>query len=190
MNTPSELAAESWVGQHVFTVGHSTRSPEELLELLGAFRVDVLADVRTVPRSRHNPQFNRENLAVWLPAQRIRYCHLALLGGLRHAHRDSLNSGWRNPSFRGFADYMQTEEFSAGLRELRALVAHGNVALMCAEAVPWRCHRSLVADALVARGAVVEHITSASRANLHVLTPFARVQGEHVLYPPTAETQS
>jgi uncharacterized protein (DUF488 family) len=128
----------------LFTVGHSTRTQDEFMSRLRSFGVDTLADIRTISRSRHNPQFNQEALAVWLPGAGIRYVHLAGLGGLRHAHRDSPNTGWRNLSFRGFADYMLTGDFEAGLEELRVLVAHGTVALMCAEAVPWRCHRSLV----------------------------------------------
>jgi uncharacterized protein (DUF488 family) len=174
---------ESWRGARIYTVGHSTRTFEELVALLRAFEVTTLVDIRTVPRSRHNPQFDRDALRARLRARRIRYVHLPALGGLRHARKDSSNTAWRNASFRGYADYMQTEDFEAGLEALRALAADGRAALLCAEAVPWRCHRSLVADALTARGAHVEHITSARRATPHRLTPFARVEGARVTYP-------
>jgi hypothetical protein len=157
--------------------------PDELVDLLRAFGVTVLVDIRTIPRSRHNPQFEGTALRASLRSRRIRCVHLAELGGLRRARKDSPNDGWRNASFRGYADYMATEDFEAGLAKLHALVADGTVALMCAEAVPWRCHRSLVADALVARGAVVEHITSTTRASPHRMTPFARVRGTRVTYP-------
>jgi uncharacterized protein (DUF488 family) len=167
----------------IYTVGHSTRSLDELIALLRAFEVSVLADIRTIPRSRHNPQFSSDSLAAALRREDLRYVHLARLGGLRHARKDSVNTGWRNASFRGFADYMATDDFQAGLAELRELAAEGRVAMMCAEAVPWRCHRSLVADALTARGAHVEHITSATRATPHRLTAFAEVHGPRIVYP-------
>jgi uncharacterized protein (DUF488 family) len=176
-------ARQRWRGARVYTVGHSTRSTDELVELLRSFDVAVVADIRTVPRSRHNPQFEGPALARSLRARGIAYVHLPALGGLRHARKDSVNTAWRNASFRGYADYMQTEAFEAGLAELRALLEEGPVALLCAEAVPWRCHRSLVADALVARGAHVEHIMAVGRANPHRTTPFARVEGTHVVYP-------
>jgi 3-methyladenine DNA glycosylase/8-oxoguanine DNA glycosylase len=172
-----------WRGARLFTVGHSTRPLDELVALLRAFGVRLLADVRTVPRSRHNPQFDAGALPAALRARGIAYAHLTELGGLRHARRDSPNTGWRNASFRGYADYMQTPEFERGLEQLRALTDRGPVALMCAEAVPWRCHRSLIADALTARGAEVAHIASVHRANPHRLTPFARVDGARVTYP-------
>jgi 3-methyladenine DNA glycosylase/8-oxoguanine DNA glycosylase len=167
----------------VYTVGHSTRTLDELVEILRAFGVTVLVDIRTVPRSRRNPQFNRDALGRALRARRLRYVHLPELGGLRRARKDSPNTAWRNASFRGYADHMRTPEFEAGLTKLHALAADRTIALMCAEAVPWRCHRSLVADALTARGAHVEHITSATRASPHRMTPFARVDGARVTYP-------
>jgi uncharacterized protein (DUF488 family) len=167
----------------MFTIGHSTRPIETFIDLLRAHAVLRLIDVRTVPRSRHNPQFNRETLAATLHNRRIHYTHLAALGGLRHAHKDSQNTGWHNASFRGFADYMQTPEFEEGLQKLIALARQEQVALMCAEAVPWRCHRSLIADALTVRGIPVRHIMSGTRAEPHSLTPFARVQGTRVTYP-------
>jgi len=173
----------SWRGVRIYTIGHSTRTIDELIALLRAFDIAVLADIRTIPRSRHNPQFNGDSLHAVLAARSIRYVHLPRLGGLRHASKDSPNTGWRNANFRGFADYMASDEFEAGLEELRALTAQGRVALMCAEAVPWRCHRSLVADALTVRRARVEHIVGSSRASPHRLTPFARVDGARVVYP-------
>ena len=181
----------SWRATKVYTVGHSTRTADELIDLLRAFDVTVLADIRTVPRSRHNPQFNEDALRRTLRSRRLRYAHLARLGGLRRPRKDSTNTGWRNASFRGFADHMLTEDFEAGLEALRALTIEGRVALLCAEAVPWRCHRSLVADALTARGAHVEHITTARRSTPHRMTPFARVEGTRVTYPgddPGGET--
>jgi uncharacterized protein (DUF488 family) len=173
----------SWRGVRIYTIGHSTRALEELVAILRAFGVTILADVRTIPRSRHNPQFNADTLRGTLRSRRIRYAPLPELGGLRRARPDSPNAGWRNASFRGYADYMRTDEFEEGIARLRELVGEGTVALMCAEAVPWRCHRSLIADVLTARGAGVEHITSARRAAPHRLTPFARVKGGRVTYP-------
>jgi uncharacterized protein (DUF488 family) len=173
----------SWRGVRLYTIGHSTRTVDELVSALRAFDVSVLADIRTIPRSRHNPQFNSDALRSALRARGIRYAPLRQLGGLRRPRRDSPNTGWHNDSFRGFADYLQTDSFEAGLSELRALSDDGVVALMCAEAVPWRCHRSLVADVLTARGAHVEHITSATRSSAHKLTPFAKVEGPIVTYP-------
>jgi uncharacterized protein (DUF488 family) len=169
-------------------VGHSTRTIDELIALLEAFGVSTVADIRTIPHSRHNPQFERDALRSALRRHHIRYVHLPALGGLRHARNDSPNAGWRNASFRGYADYMLTEAFELGLSELRVLVADGAVALMCAEAVPWRCHRSLVADALTVRGARVVHITSPKRATPHRLTAFAQVDGTRITYPGDCES--
>jgi uncharacterized protein (DUF488 family) len=167
----------------VLTVGHSTRTLEALLHLLRAHDVKRIVDVRSIPRSRHNPQFNRETLAARLRAAGIGYVYLRKLGGLRHARRDSLNLGWRNASFRGYADYMGTKEFEAGLNRLLKLAAQKRCALMCAEAVPWRCHRSLIADALLVRGISVEHIMSEQRRQAHSLTPFAEVERTRITYP-------
>ena len=139
--------------------------------------------MRSVPRSRHNPQFNQETLRRKLRAARIGYVHLRKLGGLRHARRDSSNMGWRNSSFRGFADYMQTSEFDAGLQRLIKLAGQKRSALMCAEAVPWRCHRSLIADALTVLGIRVEDILSKNRSQVHALTSFGRVRHGRVTYP-------
>ncbi len=165
------------------TIGHSNRPLEQFIQLLEAHGVEVLADVRTVPRSRHNPQFNRETLPGVLAAANIEYRHMPGLGGLRHALKDSINRGWQNLSFRGFADYMQTGAFEASLDELLSVSRTRRVALMCAESVPWRCHRSLIADALVARGVPVRHIANAARANPHRPMPFARIESGRVTYP-------
>ncbi len=167
----------------VFSIGHSTRELAEFINLLQAHGVTKLADVRTVPRSRHNPQFNLETLPEALKLVGIGYVHLPGLGGLRHARPDSPNMAWRNASFRGFADYMQTDEFAENLARLIELARHDHIALMCAEAVPWRCHRSLIADALIVRGIPVEHITSRTHRYPHTLTPWARVDGTRITYP-------
>jgi uncharacterized protein (DUF488 family) len=182
----SKRRRPGWRGVRVFTIGHSTRTLDELVGLLRDAGVAILADIRTIPRSRHNPQFEAEALRSALPRRRIRYVHLPALGGLRHARKDSPNAGWRNVSFRGYADHMLTDEFERGLDALRDLTGEGTVAVMCAEAVPWRCHRSLVADALTVRGAHVEHITGPGRRSLHRLTPFAHVEGKRLTYPASA----
>jgi uncharacterized protein (DUF488 family) len=167
----------------VFTIGHSTRPLAEFIEMLRAHGVRRVVDVRSIPRSRHNPQFNRETLARHLRAARIGYVHLKKLGGLRHAKADSANLGWHNASFRGFADYMQTDQFLTGLARLEKLATGKPTAIMCAEAVPWRCHRSLIADTLVVRDFPVEDIMSVARTQEHQLTPFARVRGLRITYP-------
>jgi uncharacterized protein (DUF488 family) len=151
--------------------------------MLEAHGVRQLVDVRTIPKSRRNPQFAQDQLAISLEQQGIRYIHLPGLGGLRHARKDSINTGWKNASFRGYADYMQTDAFSASLTKLIELGAMTPTVIMCAEAVPWRCHRSLIADALTARGIQVEHILSAASRKPHTYTPFAKVEGASVTYP-------
>jgi uncharacterized protein (DUF488 family) len=168
----------------IYTIGHSTRPSGEFVALLEAHRVRTLVDVRTIPRSRHNPQFNGETLAATLASAGIGYAHLKSLGGLRRPDRDSINAGWRNDSFRGYADYMQTPAFAAAIEELIAIARSAPTAIMCAEAVPWRCHRSLIADALIARGIAAEEIASLARTTPHKLTSFARVDGITVTYPP------
>lgn len=167
-----------------FTVGHSTRPLAEFSHLLKAHSVDVLVDVRTVPRSRHNPQFDRDSLPVVLATYGIGYQHVAGLGGFRRTLAGSVNTGWRNLSFRGYADYMQTPEFAEQLADLIERARRHRIVLMCAEAVPWRCHRSLIADALVVHGVAVEEILSEARTRVHSLTPFARINGGLVTYPP------
>jgi uncharacterized protein (DUF488 family) len=171
----------------VLTIGHSTRTFDEFIGLLKAQAVTCVVDVRTVPRSRHNPQFNKASLPRTLNKAGLRYIHLPGLGGLRHAKRDSLNVGWRNASFRGYADYMQTPEFEQSLEELIRLANKERLALMCAEAVPWRCHRSLIADALLIRGIRTEDIMSPTRRQAHTLTPFAKVRRNTITYPAEAQ---
>lgn len=168
----------------VLTVGHSTRGLQEFIDLLKAHSVASLMDVRTVPRSRHNPQFNRDTLPAALEVAGIRYAHVAGLGGFRRTHPGSANGGWRNVSFRGFADYMQTVEFAENLAALIEQATREQVALMCAEAVPWRCHRSLIADALVVHGICAEEIINTTRRQAHGLTSFAKVEGTAITYPP------
>jgi uncharacterized protein (DUF488 family) len=170
----------------VLTVGHSTRPLAEFIALLTAHAAARLIDVRTVPRSRHNPQFDRDTLPAALAAEGIGYEHVAGLGGFRRTHPGSFNTGWRNSSFRGYADYMQTADFAEHLAELIAMAKRERIVLMCAEAVPWRCHRSLIADALVVRGLRVEEIISQTRRQVHALTSFARVTGTTITYPPEA----
>ena len=162
----------------ILTVGHSTRTLKQFIALLLAHGVNQLVDVRTIPRSRHNPQFNRTRLPGPLRKAGIRYMHMAGLGGLRHARPDSINTGWRNASFRGFADYMQTPEFEKALDQLIQVAQKRRTAIMCAEAVPWRCHRSLIGDALLVRGIRVEEIASLTRTRPHTLIPWARVTTE------------
>lgn len=174
-------------GLTIFTVGHSTRSIEDFLAILQAHGVEQLVDVRTIPKSRRLPHFNREALATTLPAHGIAYRHMPGLGGLRHPRKDSINSAWQNASFRGYADYMQTPEFTRSLEDLIELAKQRTTAIMCAEAVPWRCHRSLIGDALVVRGIVVEDVLSATTRRAHSLTPFARVNGTGVTYPGLLE---
>ena len=167
----------------VYTLGHSTRSLDELVEILHAHGVTQLVDVRTVPKSRHNPQFNADTFPGALRDAGIDYVHLETLGGLRHTRKDSINTGWRNASFRGYADYMQTEAFERGVERLIALADEAPTAILCAEAVPWRCHRSLIADALSVRGVAVAHLMSATKKSPHAMTSFAKVDGTTITYP-------
>lgn len=167
----------------IFTIGHSTRALAELAELLQAHSITRLLDVRTIPRSRHNPQFNRETLPDSLEPYGIAYEHVPGLGGLRHARADSSNTGWENASFRGYADYMLSPEFAVNLQKLIEKSQAETVAIMCAEAVPWRCHRRMIADALLAQGLQVFHIYDTARVEAHVLTPWAKLKGTVVAYP-------
>jgi len=167
----------------VMTIGHSTRTLEEFIRLLQAHGATCVVDVRMVPRSQHNPQFNKASLPRSLKKAGLGYVHAPGLGGLRHTKRDSPNVGWRNASFRGYADYMQTPEFEKALDKLIELAKQDRIALMCAEAVPWRCHRSLIADALLVRGIRTEDIMSLTRRQIHSLTPFAKVRGTAITYP-------
>lgn len=168
----------------IFTTGHSTRPIEEFLALLQGHGITCVVDVRRFPGSRRNPQYGQAALSAALAAAGLRYHPMPALGGFRRPRPDSPNSGWRNESFRGYADYMQTEEFQAALDALEQLAESERPAVMCAESVPWRCHRRLIADALVARGVPVAEITGPATAEPHVLTSFAVVRGREVVYPP------
>ncbi len=171
----------------IWTIGHSTHPIEDFITMLLEYKIKLLADVRTVPRSRMNPQFNTDVLPGSLAAFDIEYTHLKELGGLRHTDKNSINTAWRNASFRGYADYMQTPEFAAGIDGLTKLALDRRTAIMCAEAVPWRCHRSLIGDALVVRGFEVMDIFSVDEAKPHSLTSFARVNGTAITYPKDAD---
>jgi uncharacterized protein (DUF488 family) len=181
---PSGMTPVAFGGVKLFTIGHSTRTFDEFVELLQSNKVDLVADVRTAPGSRRFPHFAKPALAAELPLRGIAYVHLPELGGLRKAEGDSINTGWRNASFRGFADYMQTDAFETGLDHLMTIAEQHALAIMCAEAVPWRCHRSLIADALTARRVEVLEIIGRGRPRLHTMTPFARVKAGRVYYPP------
>ncbi len=172
----------------VYTIGHSTRAIEEFIMLLKEKSVESLVDIRTIPKSRHNPQFSRENLHTHLADTGLKYLHMTSLGGLRPAKKGSENLGWRNASFRGFADYMQTEEFERAVLSLIGFSRESRTAVMCAEAVPWRCHRSLVADPLVAHGIEVVHIMGPERVLPHKLTQFAVLEGTRVKYPAAEQS--
>ena len=174
----------------IHTVGHSTHPIDDFIRILKAHGIEQLADIRTIPKSRHNPQFNREALSASLAGAGIRYEHMPGLGGLRHPRPDSINTAWRNTSFRGYADYMQTDEFRKNLDHLIELAATNPTVIMCAEAVPWRCHRSLVGDALTARGVHVIDILSETKAQPHSITPFALVERDRVTYPKDRDAQN
>jgi uncharacterized protein (DUF488 family) len=171
----------------MLTIGHSTLPIDIFLRALKENGVEVLIDVRTIPKSRHNPQFGTEELSASLRASGIEYRWMQNLGGLRHSRKDSINMGWRNTSFRGYADYMETELFQAALAELMALEDKRATAIMCSEAVPWRCHRSLIGDALLVHERSVEDIFVSAAGKTHrkphVLTSFARVEGTRIWYP-------
>lgn len=181
-----ETVAEALKGADsstAYTIGHSNRALDEFIGMLRAHGIERLADVRSLPRSRHNPQFNRETLPASLAKHGIAYEHRAGLGGLRKVQKDSPNQGWRNASFRGYADYMQTPAFAAELKALVETASEASTAIMCAEALPWRCHRSLVADALLVRNVVVRHIMGTDAAHAHTLTSFVHVDGVRITYP-------
>lgn len=167
----------------IFTIGHSTRTLDEFVNLLRAYNVTLVVDVRSVPRSRHNPQFNKETLPDSLKLAGVKYVHMPDIGGLRRAKPDSVNTAWKNKSFRGYADYMQTKEFTEQLLNLMLLARGNTVAVMCAEAVPWRCHRSLISDALVIRHVNVKHILTKDNVIKHRLSEWARIEGTKITYP-------
>jgi uncharacterized protein (DUF488 family) len=173
--------------QVIYTIGHSTHPIDHFLHMLQAYSIETLVDVRTVPRSRHNPQFDQKNLEQSLRNAGMEYVHMASLGGLRHASKDSPNTGWRNSSFRGYADYMQTESFEQAIEALIALSKQSRCVIMCAEAVPWRCHRSLVGDALLVRSLSVNDIMTEKTSQPHKLTPWARVDGTSITYPAASD---
>ena len=167
----------------LYTIGHSTHPIDAFLAMLDSFGIQRLVDIRTVPGSRRNPQYGRQALAETLDEHGIEYLHMKSLGGLRKPTVDSINLGWRTLSFRNYADYMQTPDFEKGLHELMHLAGEKPTAIMCAEAVPWRCHRSLVSDALTVRGVQVLHIMGVGKANPHALTVFAHAEGTNITYP-------
>ena len=167
----------------VYTIGHSTHPIAEFIQILASFNIEQIADVRTIARSRHNPQFNEEDLRDELRKHNIEYARLAGLGGLRHTTKASINTAWKNASFRGYADYMQTPEFASALDELIDLAHEKRTAIMCAEAVPWRCHRSLIGDALLVRNIQVEDIFSENASKPHQLIAWAKVDGNTITYP-------
>jgi len=173
----------------IFTIGHSTRSLDELVGLLREHDISLLADVRTAPGSRRMPHFTKAALAVDLPTRGVEYAHLPELGGLRRTMPDSPNAGWRNENFRGYADHMADADFAAGLERLLEWGRDRSVTVMCAEAVPWRCHRSLIADALLVRGVDVKHVIGPGRTQPATLTPFAHVDGGRITYPGPVQGQ-
>jgi uncharacterized protein (DUF488 family) len=174
----------------LWTIGHSTRPIEEFIRLIQAHDIQLLADVRTTPFSRRNPQFHQEALAQSLREAGLQYRHMPALGGRRKSRKDSVNVGWKNQGFRGYADYMQTQEFWNALEDLVETCHPLPVAIMCAEAVPWRCHRSLIADAMVIRGWTVQHIISGSSSKTHTLTPFAKSDAGRLTYPSESPSNS
>jgi uncharacterized protein (DUF488 family) len=174
----------------VCTIGHSNRPIDVFLALLQTNDVTHVLDVRTIPRSLHNPQFGQDSLPEFLRAVNIRYTHMAGLGGLRHTSPNSPNGAWRNASFRGYADYMQTAEFAANVEIVAQLARDERCVLMCAEAVPWRCHRSLIADALIVRGIQVEDIIGPRGRSVRKLTAWSRVDGLRITYPPVGASES
>jgi uncharacterized protein (DUF488 family) len=171
----------------IYTIGHSVYPVEEFIRMLKAYGIEEVVDVRTIPKSRHNPQFNEDALREELRKHGIGYTWMKELGGLRHPEKASINTAWRNASFRGYADYMQTPEFAGAISELINMGKGKRVAIMCAEAVPWRCHRSLIGDALLARNINVEDILSERSSKPHRLTPWAKVDGGRVTYPGPAK---
>ncbi|MCE3602584.1 DUF488 domain-containing protein [Massilia sp. P8910] len=183
MEKPGKVPPATSTEVLVCTIGHSNRPLEAFLELLAINQIGCVVDVRTVPRSRHNPQFGQDTLPHSLARAGINYRYMQALGGLRHAAKYSSNTGWRNASFRGYADHMQSPEFADGIDALCALAQTQRCVLMCAETVPWRCHRSMIGDALLVRHIGVEHIIGPKGRRRHVLTPFAHVDGECITYP-------
>jgi uncharacterized protein (DUF488 family) len=166
----------------IWTIGHSTRTIEHFLSMLQSFRIELVADIRSYPGSKRYPHFNKEQLAITLPANNIEYLHLKLLGGRRSAKPDSINTGWRNAAFRGYADYMQTEDFKQGIQHLEETASNKRTAYMCSEAVWWRCHRSLVSDYLKLKGWTVSHIMEIGKEEEHPFTSPARIVSGKLSY--------
>jgi len=175
------------VNKVIYTVGHSTHPLDEFIRILDAYVIKEVVDVRTIPKSRHNPQFNEENLGKELPKHGIGYVRLKGLGGLRHPAKESVNTAWRNASFRGFADYMQAPEFAAAIEALISLAEGKRIAIMCAERLPRRCHRSLIGDALLVRDIKVEDIMDEKSSRPHRLTQWAKVERHAITYPGPAD---
>lgn len=173
----------------IYTIGHSTKPIEDFLDLLKTYEIELLIDVRTIPKSKFNPQYNEANLSTSLEKSGMKYLHLTTLGGLRHTVLNSVNLGWHNLSFRGFADYMQTPDFKEGLKKLETLGKEYKCAIMCAEALPWKCHRSMIADALTVKKWKVFHIMSKKSAKLHELTKFIHVEKRKLTYPTDKNTE-
>lgn len=172
------------MSESIWTIGHSTRTQDDFLALLAAHRIDAIADVRRFPMSRRHPHFNTDVMPIWLEARGVAYRHFVDLGGRRSARGDSINTGLRHASFRGYADYMATPAFENALDALLAWAGARRAAVMCAEAVYWQCHRSLLADALAARAIDVRHILDAASVRAHKLHPMARVEDKKtVIYP-------
>lgn len=178
------------MNEMIYTIGHSTHPIDEFIRILDAFEITQVIDVRTIPRSRHNPQFNEKELGDSLRDHGIEYARLEGLGGLRHAIKNSENTAWQNESFRGFADYMQTPDFSRSVEKLIELAGEKRSVIMCAEAVPWRCHRSLIGDALLIRNIGVEDIFDDKHSKPHLLTPWAKVDGNRITYPGPTRSSS
>lgn len=175
----------------IFTIGHSTHTQKEFLEILKSYDIEQLVDIRSLPGSRHCPQFNQEEMKIYLKKNQIKYIQLKSLGGRKKGDKNSsLNLAWRSPSFRYYADYMQTKEFSEGLKTLMKISLEKVTAIMCAEAVPWRCHRSLVSDALIVRGWDVFDIFNLTNVSPHFITPFAKVDGRRITYPSSEEVDN
>ena len=173
----------------LYTIGHATRDLDSFISILKSLDIEMVVDIRTIPRSRHNPQYNKETLPQELDKEGIEYLHMAGLGGLRKADPHSINLGWHNASFRNYADYMQSDEFKESLRKLMELIAKKRIVIMCAETLPWRCHRSLIADALLIRGIKAFDIFKEGVIKEHKLTSFAVVNGEEITYPTDGKPQ-
>lgn len=167
----------------VYTIGHSTRSIDDFINILDNYHIDILIDVRSIPFSKHNPQYNKHSLEVSLRKNDIEYVHMDVLGGFRNPTANSINSAWKNKRFRGYADHMQTKEFKSGIKKVIKLAKNNNIVLMCSEAMPWRCHRSLISDALIMYGVDSYDIYNLTTIKKHKMTEFATIQDGDVIYP-------